>query len=188
MPCRRRARLRPGRGDEAFRQLVLARIIEPVSKEDSGRVIRQPVALRRDHAVLRDRPCRWVPEPGFSKGRRLEPQMTLGLLADAAGFPFMVEAFEGNKAETHTMLPVIKAFMLAHRLPGVTIVADAGMFSAANQQAIEKIEDARLSFILGTKIGEVPYQVKKWPSENLGEEPPRRVRVHPALARQLTGA
>ena len=45
-------------------------------------------------------------EPGFSKERRLEPQITLGLLTDAAGFPLTVEAFEGNKAETATMLPV----------------------------------------------------------------------------------
>ena len=45
-------------------------------------------------------------EPGFSKERRLEPQITLGLLTDATGFPLTVEAFEGNKAETATMLSV----------------------------------------------------------------------------------
>jgi hypothetical protein len=39
-------------------------------------------------------------EPGFSKERRLEPQITIGLLTDAAGFPLTVQAFEGNKAET----------------------------------------------------------------------------------------
>jgi hypothetical protein len=49
-------------------------------------------------------------EPGFSKERRLEPQITIGLLTDASGFPLMVNAFEGNKAETHTMLPVITAW------------------------------------------------------------------------------
>ena len=54
-------------------------------------------------------------EPGFSKERRLEPQITLGLLTDAAGFPLAVEAFEGNKAETATMLPVINAFKTAHQ-------------------------------------------------------------------------
>ncbi len=43
-------------------------------------------------------------EPGFSKERRLEPQITIGLLTDAAGFPLMVNAFEGNKAEPTTML------------------------------------------------------------------------------------
>jgi hypothetical protein len=35
-------------------------------------------------------------EPGFSKERRLEPQITLGLLTDASGFPLTVAAFEGN--------------------------------------------------------------------------------------------
>src|SRR6476469_7618419 len=66
-------------------------------------------------------------EPGFSKERRLEPQITLGLLTDAAGFPLTVEAFEGNKAETATMLPVINACKAAHQLSDVTVVADAGM-------------------------------------------------------------
>jgi transposase len=56
-------------------------------------------------------------EPGFSKARRLEPQITIGLLTDAAGFPLMVNAFEGNKAETTTMLPTIRSFMTAHQLP-----------------------------------------------------------------------
>ena len=55
-------------------------------------------------------------EPGFSKERRLDPQITIGLLTDAAGFPLRVEAFEGNKAETATMLPVINAFKAAHQL------------------------------------------------------------------------
>ena len=40
-------------------------------------------------------------------------------------------AFEGNKAETKTMLPVIESFMAAHDLPDVTVVADAGMVSEA---------------------------------------------------------
>jgi hypothetical protein len=44
-------------------------------------------------------------EPGFSTERRFEPQITIGLLTDVTGFPLMIEAFEGNKAETKTMLP-----------------------------------------------------------------------------------
>jgi hypothetical protein len=36
-------------------------------------------------------------EPGFSKERRLEPQITLGLLTDATGFPLTVAAFEGQQ-------------------------------------------------------------------------------------------
>lgn len=65
----------------------------------------------------------------------------------------MVSAFEVNKAETKTMLPVVKAFMAAHRLPDVTVVADGGMISEANQKAIET---EGLSFILGMKVPDVP--------------------------------
>jgi transposase len=108
-------------------------------------------------------------EPGFSKERRLEPQITIGMLTDAAGFPLMVEAFEGNTAETTTMLPTIRAFMTAHQLPDVTIVADAGMISAANKQ---DIETAQLSFILGTKIPDIPYVVAQWRREHPDQQPP----------------
>ncbi len=75
------------------------------------------------------------------------------LLADQHGFPLMVSAFEGNKAETKTMLPVIEAFMAARRLPDVTVVTDAGMVNEANQKAVEA---AGLSFILGMRIPDVP--------------------------------
>jgi Transposase DDE domain len=108
-------------------------------------------------------------EPGFSKERRLEPQITIGLLTDQDGFPLMVSAFEGNKAETKTMLPAIQAFMTAHRLPDVTIVADAGMISEANQK---EIEDAGLSFILGTRIADEPHAVAQWRREHPGQELP----------------
>ena len=108
-------------------------------------------------------------EPGFSKERRLEPQITIGLLTGRDGFPLMVSAFEGNRAETKTMLPVIEKFMAAHRLPDVTVVADAGMISEANQKAIEA---AGLSFILGMKIPDVPYQVAQWRREHPGEDIP----------------
>ena len=78
----------------------------------------------------------------------------------------MVSAFEGNRAETKTMLPVIEAFMAAHQLPDVTVVADAGMIGEANQQAIEA---AGLSFILGMKIPHIPYVVAQWRREHRGE-------------------
>lgn len=42
-------------------------------------------------------------------------------LTDASGPPLMVSAFEGNKAETKTMLRVIEVFMAAHGLPDVTV-------------------------------------------------------------------
>jgi Transposase DDE domain len=98
-------------------------------------------------------------EPGFSKERRLEPQITVGLLTDGSGFPLMVHAFEGNRAETTTMVPVLRAFLDAHHLSDVTVVADAGMVSEANKRAIEQ---AGLSFILGARVDDVPYVVAEW--------------------------
>src|SRR5689334_4545786 len=108
-------------------------------------------------------------ESGFSKERRLEPQITIGLLTDQGGFPLMVSAFEGNKAETKTMLPVIREFMAAHQLPDVTVVADAGMVSEANQK---EIEAAGLSFILGQRVPEVPWVVAEWHREHPGAAVP----------------
>ena len=123
-------------GDEVFKQLVLARLVEPTSKLDSIRVLDEigitppsyPTIKRRlpayaagewrrriaggfaQHAglgpatlVLYDVTTLYFEtdegdgfrESGFSKERRLEPQITVGLLADATGFPLMVNAFEG---------------------------------------------------------------------------------------------
>jgi hypothetical protein len=106
-------------------------------------------------------------ESGFLKERRLEPQITIGLLADRGGLPLMVSASGGNMAETKTTLPVIGVFMAAHQLPDVTIAADAGMVSGANQK---EIEAAGLSFILGMKIPCVPCAVAWWRREHRGEE------------------
>ena len=51
----------------------------------------------------------------------------------------------------------------------MTVVADAGMISEANQKAIE---DAGLSFILGTKIPGEPYAVAQWRREHPGQDLP----------------
>ena len=102
-------------------------------------------------------------KPGFSKERRLEPQILVGLLTDATGFPLHVGAFAGNSAETHTMLPMITRFQEAFQLDEVTVVADAGIFSAANKQALI---DAGLHYILSVKTPTVPEVIETWRREN----------------------
>ena len=57
-------------------------------------------------------------EPGFSKERRLEPRITVGLLTDLRGFPLQVHAFDGNTAETKTIIPVLTGFAAAYGLSG----------------------------------------------------------------------
>ena len=44
--------------------------------------------------------------------------------------------FEGNKAETKTLIPVIEKFE-RHQITDLVVVADAGMLSAANLNALE---------------------------------------------------
>jgi hypothetical protein len=83
------------------------------------------------------------------------------------------------------MLPVIEAFMAAHQLPDVTIVADAGMVSEANQKDIEA---AGLSFILGAKIPHVPCAVKQRKGEHSGQDiPDGQVFIQPWPATETSG-
>jgi hypothetical protein len=107
-------------------------------------------------------------EPGFSKERRLDPQITVGLLTDATGMPLMIDAFEGNRAETKTIIPLVQRFVAAHGIAGVTVVADAGMMSEAN---LAEVEDAGWSFVIGGKLPEVPYAISQWRRDNPDLEP-----------------
>ncbi|KKC06907.1 IS1634 family transposase [Mycobacterium nebraskense] len=197
-------------GDAVFRDLVLARIIEPTSKADALRVLAEAGVAAVDYRTVTRRLPKFAKpavrqqlsaacaaraglgpaslvlydvstlyfetdtadgfrEPGFSKERRLEPQITIGLLTDASGLPLAVEAFEGNKAETATMLPVINAFKAAHNLTDVTVVADAGMISEANQVDLKA---AGLSYILGARIPFLPDVVREWRDKHPEEAVP----------------
>ncbi len=93
---------------------------------------------------------------GMSKERRVDPQITVGLLTDATGFPLDVHVFEGNKAETKTLIPVLTAFADRHQVQDMVVVADAGMLSAANLTALE---EAGFSFIVGSRIAKAPYDL-----------------------------
>jgi len=176
--------------DNAFKALVLARIIEPTSKADTVRVLAElgvpgPTrvtfmrclkrVIERDyrtviatacytHAVdggglamvlydlttlhfetdIEDR----LRKVGMSKERRVDPQVTVGLLTTASGFPLDVHVFEGNKAETKTLVPVLTGFAERHHVKDVIVVADAGMLSAANLLALE---EAGFGFIVGSR-------------------------------------
>jgi len=98
-------------------------------------------------------------KPGLSKERRLEPQIILGLLVDKNGFPLSLHSFEGNKAETKTLMPVIEAFQAQHKLSNVTIVADAAMLSASNLEALTK---AGYTYIVGSRLHKVPYTIAEY--------------------------
>ena len=90
---------------------------------------------------------------GYSKERRVDPQVIVGLLVDRAGFPLQVGCWEGNKAEASTIVPIVEAFQAAHGIEELVVVADAGMLSAANLAALD---EARLRFIVGARTTRAP--------------------------------
>ena len=185
-------------GDEAFRQLVLARIIEPTSKADSLRVLEeigvQHASLRtmfrslqrcqkrgyRDviagacfaHAAasgdvslcLYDVTTLYfeaenedaLRKVGYSKERRVDPQIVVGLLVDRAGFPLEIGCWEGNTAETTTIIPMVKRFQARHNLADMVVVADAGMLSAGN---LKELDEAGLRFIVGSRVTKAPVDL-----------------------------
>ena len=184
--------------DDAFRAMVLARVIEPTSKADAVRVLEEIGApaptvrtLFRALARCEQRDYRGklaaaclahttrdgalslilydvttlhfeaenedsLRKVGMSKERRVDPQVQVGLLVDRSGFPLEVHCFEGNTAETSTLLPVLNGFRERHKATDLVVVADAGMLSARNLNAIE---DADLSFIVGSRISKAPYDL-----------------------------
>ena len=86
---------------------------------------------------------------GMSKEHRVDPQVQVG-------FPLEMHMFEGNKAETTTLIPVLSAFQARHGVTDLVVVADAGMLSAANLNALE---DAGFGFIVGSRITKAPYDL-----------------------------
>src|SRR5690606_30009758 len=75
---------------------------------------------------------------------------------DPGGFPLEVHLFAGNTAETTTLIPVLTSFQERHGVSDMVVVADAGMLSASNLNALE---DAGFSFIVGSRLTKAPYDL-----------------------------
>jgi len=186
--------------DETFKQLVLARIIEPASKTDTIRILdnlglKAPSntgiyrCLRRiieeDYRssvsaicferanteslslVLYDVTTLYFEVqkedgyriPGMSKERRLEPQITVGLLVGRDGFPLEIASFEGNKAEVKTIMEVLGAFKSRYGISDMTVTADAAMLSSQN---VSELEEAGYHYIIGSRIAKTPYEIEEY--------------------------
>lgn len=93
---------------------------------------------------------------GMSKERRVDPQIVVGLITDNVGFPLHVEFFHGKTAETTTLIPAITAYISAHDLAGVVVVADAAMLSAAN---LDALDEAGIDYIVADRLKKAPYAI-----------------------------
>jgi hypothetical protein len=186
-------------GDDVFRDLVIARIVEPTSLLDADRVLaelgRTSASLSTRKRTLR-RACAGgyrdqiaaacfahactagdvslvlydvttlyfeadkedaLRKIGYSKERRVDPQIVVGLLVDRCGFPLEIGCFEGNKAETLTIVPIVKAFQQRHDITDMVVVADAGMLSSTN---LHELDEAGLRFIVGSRVTKAPNDLQ----------------------------
>jgi hypothetical protein len=98
-------------------------------------------------------------KPGLSKERRLEPQITVGLLVGRDGFPLEIKSFEGNRAEVKTIMEVLSDFKGRHGLDEITVTADAAMLSSGN---INALEEMGYHYIIGSRISKTPYEIAEY--------------------------
>ena len=185
-------------GDAVFRDLVIARVVEPSSLLDAGRVLADLGRVPASYATMKRTLGRAgvgkyrgqvatlcfaraatsgdislvlydvttlyfeaekeddLGKVGYSNQRRVDPQIVVGLLVDRGGFPLEIGCFAGNKAETHTIIPVIEAFQARHNLADMVVVADAGMLSASN---LLELDQASLRFIVGSRVSKAPVDL-----------------------------
>ena len=98
-------------------------------------------------------------KPGLSKERRLEPQIIVGLLTNQDGFPLGLHSFEGNVAETNTLLPMLEQFKVQHDINTITVVADAAMLSTKN---LQELSNAGYRYIVGSRMYKIPYEIAEY--------------------------
>jgi transposase len=95
---------------------------------------------------------------GFSKdGKHQNPQIVLGLLVSIDGYPLGYDIFKGNKFEGQTMMPVLNFFRRKYKIKNLVVVADAGLLSNKN---IEALEVNKYEYILGAKIKNESNEIK----------------------------
>ena len=68
-----------------------------------------------------------------------------------------MDLFEGNKAETKTLIPVLTRFRDRHQAHDIVVVADAGMLSAANLLALG---GQRVPVHRRLPAGKIPYELE----------------------------
>ena len=96
---------------------------------------------------------------GFSKdGKHSCPQIFLGLLVASGGNPIGYEIYEGNISEGKTIIPVVQALAGRFGFGKPVVVADAGLLSKDNIEAL--VKDG-YQYILGARPKNESEKVKE---------------------------
>jgi transposase len=78
---------------------------------------------------------------GVSKEHRVDPIASMGLFIDSNGLPVSMAIFPGNTSESLTLQPAMKDIKQSYGLGRLTVVADKGLNSSKNINAIVNAGD-----------------------------------------------
>ena len=96
---------------------------------------------------------------GFSKdGKHQHPQIYLGLLVGLGGYAIGYDIFEGNIYEGHTLIPFLKKISARFNLGKPVVVADAGLLSRDN---IEALNAQEYEYIIGARLKNEPDKIRQ---------------------------
>ena len=116
---------------------VVAALLRPMIDQDLSVVFYDLTTIRAEghSAVAED-----VRQFGMAKEGLVARQFMLGVVQTAEGLPIYHEVYDGNTAETKTLLPTLKTVL--ERFPSVrrlVLVADRGLLSLDNLEALQAI-------------------------------------------------
>lgn len=105
---------------------------------------------------------------GFSKdGKHQQPQIYIGLLVGLGGYAIGYDIFEGNIYEGDTLIPFIETITKKFNLGKPVVVADAGLLSYKN---IEALEDQSYQYIIGARLKNAEGALQQQITRHIGED------------------
>jgi len=116
---------------------------------------------------------------GFSKDNKSQqPQILIALMVSKDGFPIAYEIFSGNTFEGHTIIPVIKDFVIRNKVKAFTVVADAAMISSEN---IAQLAENDINYIVGARMGNLSSELLNAVDKQIDRRDGKSIRIKTEL-------
>ena len=116
---------------------VVAKLLRPLVDQDLSMAFYDMTTIRAEGLATMQGDVRKF---GMAKEGLIARQFMLGVVQTSEGLPIYHEVFDGNTAETKTLLPILKKVM--DRFPNLRrliLVADRGLLSLDNLEALQAI-------------------------------------------------
>ncbi len=128
-------------------EAVLAQQLRPLIDQDLSVVFYDLTTIRTEGQSEVDADLRRY---GCSKDGGIARQVMLGVVQTADGLPIHHEVFEGNAAETRTLVPTLERVLKRSPIQRVVLVSDRGLLSLDHLEQISAIQVGQqpLEFIL----------------------------------------